>query len=149
MPELGVVGGETYGFIVVLMRHIEVLLVEVNISSVEVEEGVFRIPADGIVVVLFGFFVLADMVESQTLVVVVETMRFILHDNLWFRLNTWIALVNSFKASSKSSFSKYDKPKLLWALAFSPFNSTAFFRSSIDASSLPKRLRQIPLLKRT
>jgi hypothetical protein len=58
------------------MSHFIVKLVQINIPSVEVKERIIRVFLNGIIIVFLSFFQFADVIESQTTVVIVETMRF-------------------------------------------------------------------------
>jgi hypothetical protein len=74
MPELWVVWGYGYRFVVVRMSVIVFLKVQVNVAPVEIEEWVVWILGDGFVIVGFSVFQSPDVVVSESSVVIVETM---------------------------------------------------------------------------
>jgi len=57
------------------MCHIKISLIEIDITSVEVEEWIIRSSADGIIIIFLCFFKFANMIKSEASVIIVESVR--------------------------------------------------------------------------
>lgn len=74
MIELRIILLKPYSSIVIFLGSIVVLLIQIHVSSVEVEERIVRVLVNSQVVVPDSVFKLAKMEVSKTLVVVMELM---------------------------------------------------------------------------